>query len=524
MNLPDFPFIETGMAQQARLLAVFTHNPFVIANLYVLSTYILVLWAALFALLGLGVSGQVALSASLLYAFAPYHVWRGAIHPHLASHYSVPLAVLVALWLCRGEPVLAGYGPRGGPRRADVLGRRSTALVSCGAIALSGPYHGLFGTYLIAVAGLIGWLRRPSWSRAVEVLLLVGLIVALFATQLVPFVMYWRSHGYNPAATFRQAYTVMHLGLRMSYLLHPVAGHRLSWFADPSLERLKARFGNVLQVYNTTYNEASLTARLGVLASVGFLVLLVVALAWPIRRCRGVTRLGDLARLNIAALLLAQSGGMGEQIALNLTAMIRAYNRMSIVIAFLALAALALLVDEWRSRRAFSGWGFTLALSIVVILGLLDQISPMALPDHRADATCFLSDREFVGRIEAAVPAEAMIFQLPPNSFPEFGIHFEMPDYDLFRGYLHSTRLRWSYGALRGREAERWQSSLAPLAVPELVAGLREKGFVGIYLNRRGHDQRGAALEKELSLVLGGPHLVSRDSQLSFFRIGQMQR
>ena len=517
MDLHDFPYIETGMALLVKGMTAFTDDPFLIANLYVLATFLFVLWASLYALRQLGASEAVALTASLLFAFAPYHLWRGATHPHLSSYFSVPLAVLVALWLCQGEPLLVERS-RGGPWRAGPRGRVVAALVTAALIALGGPYYGLFGTYLLATGGLIGWLRRPTRARALNAALLVGLIVACFAAQLVPFWLYWQRHGANPVASFRPVNAVLLLGLRFRYLLRPVAGHRLSWLVDPNLEKLQARVGNVLHLYDETYNEASLTAPLGLVAGLGFLTLLVVVLAWPIRAFRGVPWLKDLAALNLAALFLAQSGGLGELIALNLTTKIRAYNRMSIVIAFLALAGLAMLATRWRARRPSGRW-FPFVLGLVLVLGLLDQVPPAALPDYRRDAAQFRSDREFVGRIEAAVPPGSMIFQLPPNSFPEFGIHIEMPDYSLFRGYLHSSHLQWSYGALRGREVERWQSRLAPLPVPELVDELRAANFAGLYVNRRGHARRAEVLEQELTRALGGPLFVSRDGQLSFFRL-----
>jgi phosphoglycerol transferase len=191
---------------------------------------------------------------------------------------------------------------------------------------------------------------------------------------------------------------------------------------------------------------------------------------------------------------------------------------MSIVIAFLSLSALAVLAQQCRSRRWGGRW-LPIALGLVVVLAFLDQVPPAALPDHARDAEMFDSDREFVGRIEAALPPDSQIFQLPPNSFPEFGIHFEMPDYSLFRGYLHSKRLRWSFGALRGRATEQWQSSLAPLPAPALVRRLREAGFAGIYVNRRGHQGRGTALERAFAREMGPPLAVSRDGQLSFFVI-----
>ncbi len=509
MDLHDFPCIETGMVLLGRLLAVFSKDPFIIANVYFAMAFVLILWSALYVLRALGVSDSIAVATSLLYAFAPYHVWHGATHPHLSSYYSIPLAVLVALWLSRGEPVLVGQGAR-----------RLPSLVACVLISLGGPYYGAFGLYLLAVGGLIGWLRRPDWGRAIDALLPVGLIGFLLAAQLVPHWLYWYRNGANPVASFRPVDSVRLLGLRFYHLLKPVTGHRLPWLRDPNLEQLRERVGNVLHLYDDTYNEAVITAPLGVVAGVGFVVLLIVSVARPIRIpfMQRVTWLRDLAGLNLAALLLVQSGGLGELIALNLTTKIRAYNRMSIVIAFLSLSTLAVLAQECRSRRWGGRW-FPIVLGLVVVLGLSDQIPPGALPDHARDAAMFESDREFVGLIEAALPPDSQIFQLPPNSFPEFGIHFEMPDYSLFRGYLHSKRLRWSFGALRGRATERWQSSLAPLPAPALVDRLREAGFAGIYVNRRGHQGRGVTLERELTRELGSPLVVSRDGWLSFFVI-----
>jgi phosphoglycerol transferase len=509
MNLHDFPYIETGMVLLARLLAVFCHDPFIIANLYFALTYLIIIWIALYVLRALAVSDSIAVAASLLYAFAPYHIWRGATHPHLSSYFCVPLAVLAALWLARGEPLL--LGPRA---------RRLPVLFTCILIALGGPYYGAFGLYLLAVGGLIGWLRRPGFRRAIDPLLPIGLIGLLLAAQMVPFWLYWYRYGANPAASHRLSGSAQILGMRLYHLFKPVAGHRLPWLADSNLALLQERAGNILHVYTYTLNETAITAPLGLVAAVGFALLLLVAVAWPIRRpvVRRAHWLKDLAGLNLAALLLAQSGGLGELIARYLSPRLRAYNRMSIVIAFLSLSALAVLAQEFQSRRWASRW-LPMVVAFVLVLGLLDQIPPAALPDYSRDAAMFNSDRAFVGRVEAAVPPGSQIFQLPPNSFPEFGMHFEMPDYSLFRGYLHSTRLRWSFGAVRGRAAQEWQSRLAPLPVPALVQALRKAGFAGIYVNRRGHRGRAAALERELRRELGSVPLISTDGQLSFFQI-----
>ena len=61
----------------------------------------------------LGVSGPVAVVASLLYAFLPYHFMRGQYHLLLAAYFAIPLVVLLMLRLCEGKPLFFGWGSRG---------------------------------------------------------------------------------------------------------------------------------------------------------------------------------------------------------------------------------------------------------------------------------------------------------------------------------------------------------------------------------------------------------------------------
>src|SRR5262249_58825521 len=121
----------------------------------------------------------------------------------------------------------------------------------------------------------------------------------------------------------------------------------------------------------------------------------------------------------------------------------------------------------------------------------LDQIPAGAAPDHRRDAAQFLGDRLFVRKIEQSVPPGSMIFQLPVAAFPEGGTVGSMDDYNQFRGYFHSSQLRWSYGAMKGREIAKMQGELAGLTPAERVERLRRFGFAGIMINRKGLPDAG---------------------------------
>jgi phosphoglycerol transferase len=157
-------------------------------------------------------------------------------------------------------------------------------------------------------------------------------------------------------------------------------------------------------------------------------------------------------------------------------------------------------------------------LITLLVVAIADQTSPHFVPAYQAIRTEFESDARFVKQIETSLPEGAMIFQLPYVPFPENGPVHSMNDYDLFRGYLHSSKLRWSYGAMRGREGDRWQRMVASKPVHELVDAVVLAGFSGIYIDRYGFQgDSEASLEKELSLLLSTSPLISDNGRLAFF-------
>jgi phosphoglycerol transferase len=158
-------------------------------------------------------------------------------------------------------------------------------------------------------------------------------------------------------------------------------------------------------------------------------------------------------------------------------------------------------------------------LSVAFLLGIVDILGPFHLRNREGAEPKYTNDRDFIKTIEAQLPAQAMIFQLPYTPFPESkGIH-HMEDYDHVRGYYHSNRLRWSYGAMKGRPADLWQQSIASQPVPEMLESLAQAGFSGIYVDRFGYEDQGQKIEAELAQQLGPATVVSRNQRLSFFNL-----
>jgi phosphoglycerol transferase len=224
--------------------------------------------------------------------------------------------------------------------------------------------------------------------------------------------------------------------------------------------------------------------------------------------------------LNGAGFLLATVGGFGSLLALMLMPSIRGYNRISVYLAFLSLMALVLFLerlfrpstDSPRRRLAYHA-----VLLALLAVGILDQTSPRCIPLYEELASVYHNDLEFVQAVENVLPNGAAVFQLPYLPFPEVVPPGRMLDYDPMRGYLYSRSLRWSYGAVKGRETDRWQSETASLPLEEMVPTLIQAGFSGIYVDREGYEDRGIQVEATLWRLLNTEPVRSRDDRFFLF-------
>jgi phosphoglycerol transferase len=425
------------------------------------------------------------------------------MHYFLSLYYQVPLAVLVALWVCGDDPPLVGE--RGSWRR----GRSLAAMAICLLVSATGIYYAFFGGALILLGGIWASLTRRRRQNALAGALLATIIVAGLAVQAAPTLAYQQRHGENPEVASRHPGEAEVFGLRIAQLLLPVPGHRV-----PALRQVR-------RLYDATApfpGEGSTTA-LGLAGSFGFLALLAFVLLRPspTRTDAGLAR--SLAVLNLLAILLATTGGFGSLFALLVTPELRAYARMQVFVGFFALSAVALLLDQLARREGRRAWLGAILPPIILVLGLLDQVTPLAVRPYREIRVQYAADEEFVRRVEAKVPARAMIFELPYQTFPEAdpGASRREVRYEPLRPYFHSGRLRWSYPAMSGRTADAFAKSVSASPPAELIRRLAEGGFAGIVIDRRGYDDDAEALGAALEREVGAPALFSDDGRVMFF-------
>jgi hypothetical protein len=494
-------------------LGLLSSNPALVMNLFFLLMFPLSALTALFVMRTLGISRGPAFLASVLFAVLPYHFGHGEAHLFISAYYMVPLSAYLILAILGGRP-LFGRREGNGLLVTRFATRRSLLTVSiCVVVASANVYYAIFSVLLLAIATLLAsTVRRSKPTFAAGAVVLVVIAATMFA-NFAPSLAYFAAHGRDALVAQRAPWETEEFGLKLTNLVLPVDGHRFGPFA-----RLKDRYDTTTLLPENSQEGAQ---TLGLLGTIGFVWLVIVALMSIVGRRKPAPSLDrDLATANIAAFLIGTTAGVSSLIAYLVSAQLRSWGRISIFIGFFALLALALLLDSARqrfARTALRQWAFRVALVALVVFGVADQTTRRMVPSYAATAAAWRSDDAFVKSIQRRLPRGAEIYQLPYVSFPEAGGPGGTGPYDSLRPYLHSSGLRWSTAAMRGRPADEWQARLSAAGVADQVRAAAAIGFSGIVVDRRGYDDSGGSLEQQLGQILGTKQLVSFDRRLTFF-------
>ena len=465
LDMRDYPIPDILHTSIIWTLGRFFSESAVVLNLSYLLAFPLIALSAYFTLRRLRLSRQVALVPAVLYACLPYHFFRLMGHLFLSNYFLVPPMVWIALRVYLGRNPLLRADPAGGPARWhwrswDAAG----AACLCVLTGLAGVYYAFFSCFLLLMAGLRAASLDRRWKTLAASALLIVLIAAVVGAALSPSLLYMAQHGKNPEVAARLPYEASGTASESA-----TCCCRLAATASVTFRALSRSSWRPPAIPGEFASMA-----LGTLGSVGFLYLVGRFLWRPPSQLspRGWGRAGwgaddGLAYLNLTAVLLATVGGFGAVFNFCVSPSIRCYNRISVFIAFFALAGLFLLVQRWIERFPPGRWSrsaWTAGLVLLLALGALDQTTSGMIPAYGQAREQFTSDEDLGRRMEAALPAGSMVYQMPYIMFPEYPGVEQLPSYDLLRPFLHTHTLRWSHGAMTGRETARWQTDLAKQA------------------------------------------------------------
>jgi hypothetical protein len=519
LDLHDFPVIDHLHFFLIWLLGLAVSNVIVVYNLYYLLTFPLTTLTAMTVFRSLRLTLPAAAVGGLLYSFLPYHYQRWENHYFLSAYWLIPVALLPVFSICQGKFPFFRRREDGAYERRLLTWDALWLVVLGAAIASAGAYYAFFTCAFIAFAGAYTTLRERRWRAIASALALVGVIVVFGVANHIPTFIYQAKYGRNPV-TNRYPEEADNYGLKITQMLLPVEDHNLT-----SLARLKWMYESSQRIAENENKSAAL----GVIGSLGLLYLLGAALfqfrlGWPY---------APLAALTLFGVGLATIGGFGSIFNLIVTPQIRAYNRISVFIAFFCFFAILWAIDRFLARprsvsllllsySLFFVWLVLIpverlsqsgrerisrlrerlrARSVpvkwivwpgVLLIGFLDQ-TPYAwfksgiIKTLSEQARRFHADAQFFHEIERTMPAGARIFCLPYVPYPENPPVARLAAYEHVRGYIHTQTLAWSYGGMKGRESDEWQLEVTSRGTLEMLQRIVYRGFEGLVIDKRGY-------------------------------------
>lgn len=513
------------------ILKVFTYfssDPFFISNCFFVLTFALISATSFAVLRHFQISVFTAVIISVLYSFLPYHFYRGIWHLFLSNYAIIPLSIMVSLWIASNKIDLINTNEKRqlcfAPNRFFII----ALLISLFA-ATNGVYYAFYSCIIFVFSWFLLALRNGKFLNrdAFSTLSLCVAIIAFLILLYSPCFVYWLNHGMNPNVANRNVEQSEIFALKIYNLFLPIENHYLDYFAQ-----IRKAFNEAAPQYEGSFGS------LGIVAFAGFVFLLI----WLVAKSQSDKNLykksffqktlekfslnkndenliSNLAGLNILTVIYASAGGLVMLVAITFP-MLRSHARFSIFIGFIALFLMAIIFDKMIQKKKIIAHIF---LSIIFVLALFDQVGRVSAETLQPAEVKrkFVSDRDFVQKIEQILPPQSMIFQMPIIPFPE------ADNYDLMVGYLNSKNLRWSYPAMRGREADLWQNKVVKLQFAEFISELKKAGFAGIYIDRinmtrneKKYNWRDLRkFEAQLKLFAKSPALISQNSQLVFYRI-----
>lgn len=505
-NLYDFPFYGDSLhLLMLKILVMISGSYGMAINIFYLSLFPVTTLISYYCMRALKINPYLSVLGSLVFAFLPYRFLRATMHLFLSAYTLIPVGILILIWFYSEEEFFV-INKSFFKRPKNLI-----TLISLILTGISGMYYSFFLCFLIVVVMIARILKGHNimltLKKGAAIIVSITLTIACF---LLPVVFQTQKLGANIEKPTRSYIEAEIYGMKITqlYLPNNTNGIKL-------LEKLHQRYAGA-----PLPNEGS--EYLGIIGCIGFTILILLLFHKSNKSDKYSMQLEILKQMNIATILLATIGGFGSIFALIVSPQIRAYNRISVYIAYMSILAVCIILNKSMTKWKYKKLTYTV-LGVIFLVSVIEQKANV--PNHAFTQALYYSDKEFVQHIENNVSEKAMIFQLPYFKFPENPPQNNMHDYSLFRGYLHSDRLRWSYGGYKGREADQWNRYITSLPLEDMIKNISLAGFEGIYINRYAYTETELLeLEHRLEDLLKVTPYISRNNELIFFNMKEYNK
>lgn len=477
MNLNYSPNLDLTENAFGRLVDLVSGSPFTGINVLLFVSFPLTAVLAYLMLRLVGGRGPLAIALASAFSLIPFHFGRGLGHTYLATMYSAVTALTIALVIGLGLLPRIARHPR---RSRRVLGWTAVA----GLVVLtswSGLYYAAFGLILGAAAVLWRYARRDRWRDlalavlpvvSIGVLAVVGFLPGLLTTLASPPTQSLAERTPYESVTFAG-------NLAMALIPAPISQLPGMWRYN---EAIYSAFGAAPQLENTALTN------FGTWITSACVVVFLGGMAVLARRGRlRRTPVPLLAYLTAVTVLFFVPWGLNYLVAGTVTAQVRAWNRLLPILLLLFIAGAAAVLARTRLGRP-STWSVVAAVVVLTVV-TVEQVLPFRAA-YAAGASqgteAVAAARAYSAQLNAAIPEDCGVLQLPYVVYPEQGSIEELTDYEHFLQGLVNPDKDYSYGAVKGTDAAEALTGLGNRFSPQVVDALVAQGFCAVHVDRRG--------------------------------------
>ena len=285
----------------------------------------------------------------------------------------------------------------------------------------------------------------------------------------------------------------------------------------------------LLAMAEAPFGENTVITNFGTWVTALALLVLVVGLILRSRRPEPASppsaptvTLGLISYLTVVVVLFFVPWGLNFLFAQAVTAQIRAWNRLLPVLLLLFILGAAVVL---RRSAIATRWPIALPIALVLLgLTAIDSVYPFraAYAGSVAEAgAATTAARDYAQAVNAAIPEDCGVLQLPYMAYPEHGRERGVNDYDHFWTSITNPGKNWSYGAVKNTDAGTWSAQLPQVPTDEQIALLRGAGFCAIHLDTRGYvsEARGPIVE-DLTARFGTPAATGFDDAWQLYALG----
>lgn len=486
-NLYGFNFGNTLQFMLIKILTLFTHNVFLIFNLFYFLSFFLVGNVSFYILKILNKNSKVSVLFSILFTFLPFHQLKILQGICFIDYSCVPIFILFTLYIIQGSNKITWKW-----------------YILAFIIGLFNIYYVFFGLGILFF-GLIIRLINEKHERITDKLkafanifipIIIGVLINLSPTI-------WGALNNKIIPVERKPQQAETFSFKIIEILLPRLNHRVDFLSD-----ISAAYQN-----KTGSHSEGMMAALGIIGSIGFIYLLLVLFKKKenlIKKC---------ALLNVGILLLGTQGGFGTIIAYVIPA-IRVYARLSVYIAFVSFLGLSIVFAEFdykllhlKHKKNFLNIVFLLML----ILGISDQMIKYTGLEQEKLIEQKNIDKEFVEKVSGLnILNDGRVWQMPYKPFESGGFEY-------IKGYLFDDgEIIWSGGILPNSALDAWADKLEKMNTQERIEQLVLEGYNGIWLSKEifkiyNRLDEFNTLIDELTVILGKEPIYSGDKSFVYF-------